>query len=282
MQDTPIEFINFLKSQHKAIITTVYEIDTQEGHPFNLNNSIEKLNKITDILFDHLEKEDKQLYPTLLSHKETLTLARKYSYDMERLSCITLDFFKRYCINREGLKIFAEDFISAYSTFKGLLTVRIKREETELYPAYVLLQSGVLYSEVVDFVKEQEAEAKNKQKTVFLYSENKVNMSALSLALEISGYQVESTDSANRLLDLLKKSPSDLILLDVTKSTKELSDLIYGLKNDIHCNPSLVGYSTSEMQKPDENLNEQLDSFISRPTMDIENFSNQIKILLNK
>ena len=252
MQDTPIEFINFLKSQHKAIITTVYEIDSQEGRPLNLNNSIEKLNKITDILFDHLEKEDKQLYPTLLSHKETLPLARKYSYDMERLSCIALDFFKRYCINREGLKIFAEDFISAYSTFKGLLTVRIKREETELYPAYVLLQSGVLYSEVVDFVKEQEAEAKNRQKTVFLYSENKANMSALSLALEINGYQVEPTDSANRLLDLLKKLKSDLILLDVTKPTKELSDLVYGLKNDIHCNTPLIGYSTSEMQKPDE------------------------------
>jgi len=30
------------------------------------------------------------------------------------------------------------------------LTVRIKRAEIELYPAYVLLQSGVLYSEVVD------------------------------------------------------------------------------------------------------------------------------------
>ena len=180
--DSPIEFINFLKSQHKAIITTVYEIDSQEVQTSNLKDSIDKLNKITDILFDHLEKEDKQLYPTLMSNKDTQTLARKYFYDMERLSCIALDFFKRYCVNKEGLKIFIEDFTSAYSTFKGLLTVRIKREETELYPAYILLQSGVLHSEVVDFVKEKEIMSRNKQKTIFLFGENEASTNALSLA----------------------------------------------------------------------------------------------------
>ena len=278
LQDTPIEFINFLKSQHKIIIMTVYEIDNQGERLFSINDSIEKLNKITDILFDHLEKEDKQLYPTLISNKDTITLAKKYSYDMERLSCIALDFFKRYCINKEGLKIFAEDFISAYSTFKGLLTVRIKREETELYPAYILLQSGVLYSEVVDFVKGQEAEAKNRQKTVFLYSENKVNMSALSLALEINGYQVESTNSTNRLFDLLKKSHSDLILLDVTSQSKETIDLVKSLREINNDSVPMVGYSTSEMHEPKENL----DSFISKPSLNIEDFSKQIKVLLSK
>ena len=91
--DNPIDFIKSLKSEHRAIIATTYEIDNHVEGPSNLQNSIEKLNRITDILFGHLEKEDKILYPALINNSETCQLAKKYSYDMERLSCIALDFF---------------------------------------------------------------------------------------------------------------------------------------------------------------------------------------------
>ncbi len=275
-----IDFIKQLKSQHKSIISTIYEIDDQAGGPTNIASSVEKLNRLTDVLFDHLEKEDKQLYPTLINNNETAQIGKKYFYDMERLSCIALDFFKRYCVNREGLKIFVEDFINSYSLFKGLLKVRIKREESELYPAFILLTSGVLHSDVLEYVQESANKIKN-QKTVFIYGDNLPSKSALLLALEINGYKVDSTHEINRIQSLSQTLQPDLILIDINNSNKELSDLISQLKNQVHQGTKLVGYSNSSPEKIEEGLQKTLDSFISKPSADIENFSNKVKQLLS-
>lgn len=277
--EEPLHFIKLLKSQHKSIINTVYEIDNQGGGPSNLKSSIEKLNKITDLLFDHLEKEDKQLYPTLLNNKETSGIAKKYQYDMERLSCIALGFFKRYCVNKEGLKIFVEDFVNNYSLFKGLLKVRIKREEIELYPAYVLLQSGVLYSEAVAYIQEQEIKAKSGQKRVIIFGQSEPVLKAFSLALEISGYEVASTTSLDKLSSMLL-SGSDLVLLDVTNASRELSDVLINLREKCEKNVSLAGYSTNEVMTPHETVSNNLDAFIPQAGTNMEAFSEQVKRIL--
>ena len=279
--DSPIEFIKLLKSEHKEIITTVYEVDQQPGGSNDYKSSIEKLNKITDILFDHLEKEDKKLYPVLLGSKETNTLAKKYSYDMERLSCIALDFFKRYCVNREGLKIFVEDFINAYSIFKGLLKVRIHREELELYPAFILLRSGVINSEVVSYLQEQETRLEASKKTIFVFGQNEAGLKALSLVLEMNGYKVESTTSLNRVSNLIKELHSDLILLDVSKGSKEISDLIISLRENYRQDIQLVGYSTTDHNPYVDKPNIRLDGFIPKATYDVEEFSARVRQLLN-
>lgn len=275
-----VDFIKQLKSQHKSIISTIYEIDGQPGGPTNIASSTEKLNRLTDILFDHLEKEDKQLYPTLINNNETAQLGKKYFYDMERLSCIALDFFKRYCVNREGQKVFVEDFINSYSLFKGLLKVRIKREETELYPAFILLMSGVLHSDVLEYVQES-AKKNEKQKTVFIYGDDNPSKSALLLALEINGYKVDSTHEINRISSLSQALQPDLILIDINNSNKELCDLVSQLKNQVCPGIKLVGYSNSSPEKVEENLQKTLDSFISKPSVDIEKFSNKINQLLS-
>ena len=280
--DNPIDFIKLLKSQHKFIVSTVYEIDNQPSGPSDLNISIEKLNRITDILFDHLELEDKQLYPILLANKDTSNIAIKYSYDMERLSCIAIDFFKRYCVNKEGLKIFVEDFINGYSVFKGLLKVRIKREETELYPAFILLQSGVMYSDVLSYVQEKETESNNSKKSIFLLGQNEASKLVLSLALEMSGYDVNSTYSPEKIPNFNQTSVPDLILIDVSKVNKELSDLIMHLRSQIKSDSQLVGYSTTEAEKLDENVKLKLDHFIPKAAFDIEQFSERVKSILIK
>lgn len=278
----PISFIKLLKSQHRSIISTVCEIDSQSEGPSNLTGSIDKLNKITDLLFDHLEKEDKHLYPILINNTETQEIGEKYFYDMERLSCIALDFFKRYCVNKEGLKIFVEDFINGYSLFRGLLKTRIKREETELYPAYILLQSGVLHSDVLDYVQEHGLRLKENQKNIIIYSENQPKLEAVSLALEIVGYKVISTRSISNLSSLSEKIKSDLILMDVGQSNKELMDLVAHLKNDMKTTTPLVAFSILESKKLEEELGNKFDSFISKPAIDIEAFSERVKEILTK
>ncbi|GEM_PF-2038421 len=277
--DNPIDFIKLLKSQHKSIISTICEIDDQSSGPADLNKSIEKLNKITELLFDHLEKEDKQLYPTLRAHKETEEIGKKYFYDMERLSCIALDFFKRYCVNREGLKIFVEDFINSYSVFKGLLKVRIRREEAELYPAFILLQSDVLHSEVLEYVQGQELRNQNRQKNLFIYSDSRHSLEALSLALEIAGYKVISTHSRDHALNLLNNAKSDLALFDIDKQDKELSDLLISVKTETQ-GVKIIGYSTKESKQVKENLRNNLDDYIPKAAVDVEAFSEKIKQIL--
>ena len=280
--ENPIDFIKFLKSEHRAIVSTISDVENQAGGPSDLKSSVDKLNRVTEILFDHLEKEDKQLYPTLLNNKNTSQLAKKYFYDMERLSCMSLDFFKRYCINREGQKIFVEDFINAFSLFKGLLKIRIKREEIELYPAYILLQSGVMYSEVIEYVQERETNANNKQKTVVVFGQDEPCKKALSLALEMNGYAVASTSSMEEVERLRDAIKPDLFLIDLSKTNNELCNLVVHLKDQIQSGARLVGYSISEESTIEERIGKNLDNFIAKPAYDVEKFSNRIKELLSK
>ena len=277
--DNPIDFIKSLESEHRAIIATAYEIDNEIGSN-NLQNSIEKLNRITGILFSHLEKEDKVLYPALLNNTETRELAQKYSYDMERLSCIAIDFFNRYCLNKEGLKIFIEDFMNGYSLFSGLLKVRIKREETELYPSYILLESGVLHSEVLGDVQEKEVKKITKEKNILLFGQSEPYLKALGLVLEICGFKVSSTNSLTQIPPMTQSARPDLILLDITRSNKELIDLIMHLKEQAKTPVQLVGYSTNESYPREEKIERNLDAFIPQVAINMEAFSEKIKKVL--
>ena len=277
--DNPIEFIKLLKSEHRSIISTICDIDAQQGGPSNIHDSSSKLNKITDLLFDHLEKEDKKLYPTLLANQHTANMAKKYSYDMERLSCIAVDFFKRYCVNRDGLKIFVEDFINGYSVFRGLLKVRIQREETELYPAFILLQSGVLESEVLDYIKEKEVKQEQIKKSIYVAGKNKAYIEAMVLGMEIAGFQVSRMHSPNEILLSAHKEENGLILLDLTEPDKETDELVMSLKRP---GIQIVGYSTTEPQKLKESISSNLDAFVEKPAFNIEEFSKKMSQLINK
>ncbi|MBI3591275.1 MAG: response regulator [Candidatus Melainabacteria bacterium] len=201
---------------------------------------------------------------------------------MERLSCIAIDFFKRYCVNKEGLKFFVEDFINGYSLFKGLLKVRIKREEVELYPAFILIQTGVMYSEVLHYVQEQEANASKSQKTIMLFDQSESSKTVLSLALEMTGYKVAATHSIDQVPSISKTLQPDLILIDVTNARKNLHDLIMEIREQVKPGIQLVGYSNKETEMPEEKLSNKLDDFISKPAVNVEEFSKRISTLLSK
>ena len=279
--DYPIDFIKSLKSEHRSIIATICDIENQSGGPGNLQSSIEKLNRTTDILFSHLEKEDKILYPVLMGSTETRKLAKKYSYDMERLSCIALDFFKRYCINKEGLRIFIEDFINGYSLFSGLLKMRIKREEMELYPSFILLESGVLSSEVLQYVQEKETLKSDNEKRILIFGKDEPYLKALELALEICGLKVYSTNSLTEITSISETTKPDLILLDITKSNKELRDLVVHLKEQVKNSVQLFGYSTSESYPIEEKIEKSLDAFIPQVAINMETLSEKVKKVLS-
>lgn len=281
----PIDFIKDLKSQHKSIISTISDIDNQDGGASNILASTEKLSKITELLFNHLEKEDKQLYPILINNKETQDIGKKYFYDMERLSCMSIDFFKKYCTQNENKKIFAEDFINAYSLFKGLLKVRIKREELELYPAFILLQSGILHSETVSYMNEQEQKTIINRKNVIVYGKGQPVLDALTLALEMEGHKAIATHNENRISSTAESELLDLVLIDLNdKSKKELIDLVTNLRTHLKTGTQIVGFSgiPSKEKESEDKLSIKFDSFINNVTTDLEGFSTSVSQLLAK
>ena len=189
-------------------------------------------------------------------------------------------FFHRYCVNKEGLKIFVEDFINGYSLFSGLLKVRIKREETELYPSYILLTSGVLHSEVLEYVQEREMKKFDRKKNILVFGKNEPCLKALELALEICGFKVSSTNSLTQIPLITQTAKPDLILVDVTKPDKELSDLIIHLKEETKTPAQLFGYSTNESYPREEKIEDNLDAFIPQVALNMEAFSEKIKKVL--
>ena len=72
----------------------------------------------------------------------------------------------------------------------------------------------------------------------------------------------------------------DLIIFDITKPNKELSDMIMHLKNEIKIPFQLAGYSTREAYPVEEKIENNLDLFIPQATVNMEAFLEKIKKVL--
>ena len=86
-------------------------------------------------LLAHLEKEDKQLYPTLFKEAESDPMLKQtldtYAEDMKGISQAALDFFGKYSSGGDGLE-FAKDF----GKLLAVLSSRIRKEESVIYVKY--------------------------------------------------------------------------------------------------------------------------------------------------
>ena len=120
------------------------------------------------------------------------------------------------------------------------------------------------------------------QKKVFVFGQNQTNLDALTLALEICDYQVASTRHSNNVPQMVQSLQSDLVLFDVSKSDKELTDLLVHLKEQLPQSSQLVGYLANETKIPQENISRNLDHFIPQPAINIEEFSERVKQFLTK
>lgn len=120
--------IDTLKNQHSKILSTLksaqdLKINTPEGRELLINGK--------DLILNHLEKEDLELYPKLSENEETKQISHSFSGDMKKLIPLVLDFFEKaenndYSIETAALlgKVYAN------------LKFRIEMEEKILYPAY--------------------------------------------------------------------------------------------------------------------------------------------------
>ncbi|MGP1587993.1 MAG: hemerythrin domain-containing protein [Treponemataceae bacterium] len=94
----------------------------------------EMINKMTGVLNMHLASEDSYIYPALLKHpdEKVRSITQKYMEEMKGLSVAYSDFYKNYNIPSKILAD-TEGFRVAFKTVNDALTLRINREESELY-----------------------------------------------------------------------------------------------------------------------------------------------------
>ena len=94
----------------------------------------EMINKMTGVLNMHLASEDNYVYPKLLKHpdEKIRSITQNYMKEMRGLSAAYTDFYKSY---NTPSKITAdpEGYKAAFKAVNEALTLRIKREESELY-----------------------------------------------------------------------------------------------------------------------------------------------------
>jgi hemerythrin-like domain-containing protein len=123
--------ITQLKADHAAIQKA---LDTIREASFQRAVSERELTAIKDRLLAHLAKEDKQLYPVLLSQEANRRTAEKFQERMQPISTEVLAFFTTYQTpeSRQGMA-FAKDL----GRLMQRLTMRIRDEETHLYPLMV-------------------------------------------------------------------------------------------------------------------------------------------------
>jgi len=128
--------IEDLKIEHAKIAKALNEvvsigIGSDEGR--------EKLMNAKEMLLQHLQKEDKYLYPILEeAAKEDRQIRHtldSFAKDMEAISKLALDFFEKYEKGGGGLE-FAKEFGHLYTS----LSMRIRREENYLYKIFLTLK----------------------------------------------------------------------------------------------------------------------------------------------
>lgn len=121
-----------LKEEHSLLVNTLQDvkkfgISTLKGREY--------LAKAKNLLLGHLKKEDEKLYPMLreqAKENDSLNdLLSIFARDMESVSILALNFFKKY-EHAEASMEFARDFGILYAALGN----RIRKEESTLYEEY--------------------------------------------------------------------------------------------------------------------------------------------------
>ena len=128
------KLINELKQEHNEI-AEMFKTVMKSGATSKKGLDIVKESKIK--LLDHLEKEDKFLYPPLFKRAEKDAILRNtlksYGTEMEVVTKAALQFYEKYS-NIEGIN--RNEFITDMSALNISLKSRVMKEEVSLYRAY--------------------------------------------------------------------------------------------------------------------------------------------------
>ena len=124
-----MSLIHQLSKEHEALRKALEEIRALR---ISSDEGRELLWKTRGLLEAHLEREDRLLYPALQALEASKVLADSFQDDMRQISVRVGTFFQTYGEGITDANQFARDF----GELRAVLSHRMIREETRLYPAY--------------------------------------------------------------------------------------------------------------------------------------------------
>ncbi len=135
-----MNIIKRYQSQHKIIITLCKQllslgtIDEVKQDPEFVLKIFTTLDNILSL---HLQSEDENLYPQLLSHKNSLIKNTSISMRNELLETTSAyaDYKNKY-LSKENIQHNPADYVNDTKTIINALLTRIEKEETELYSLF--------------------------------------------------------------------------------------------------------------------------------------------------
>lgn len=127
--------IKDFKQDHRIILILLLKC---KETTFSNEQRTNFLHSAKSILVDHLQKEDKLLYPVLMeSSNEQSTYkstAEEFISSMTKISSIIMSFINR---QEKSGTFDSALFDSDFPKIKKLLEIRIQKEESILYPAFI-------------------------------------------------------------------------------------------------------------------------------------------------
>ena len=133
------KLITELKEEHKNIEKVFIELQKNGA---TTEKGIKLIIASKQMVFEHLEKENKQLYPFLREKAKSDPMLKKtletFSKDMESIADAIQIFYKKYSFSIENHDEFLQDMIKTKMSLKK----RIMNEEIILYKAYEQLSKN--------------------------------------------------------------------------------------------------------------------------------------------
>ena len=120
-----MSIVDQLEKEH-AVILSLLEEARQAG--ITTADGFGKLRKAKSVILNHLEKEEREIYPRL---REEAHMASEFKDEMSTLSKTFLDFYARCESGAAPAELAAEA-----GRVVGALKMRIVREERVLYPSW--------------------------------------------------------------------------------------------------------------------------------------------------
>ncbi len=127
------DLINELKSEHRRVEDIFSNL---EKNGATTAKGLKTILESKQMLFQHLEKENQQLYPVLRECAKTDKLLKRtldtFAHDMEDVLEVIREFYDKYTVSIDNYDEFLKDMLRT----KMLLKKRIMNEEIILYRAY--------------------------------------------------------------------------------------------------------------------------------------------------
>lgn len=135
-----MEIIKRYQSQHKIIITlckqllslgTINEVKQDPEFVLKIFTTLD------NILSLHLQSEDENLYPQLLTHNDPLIKSTSVAIRSELVETTNAyTAYKNKYLSKESIQHNPQSYVNDTKTIINALLTRIEKEETELYSLF--------------------------------------------------------------------------------------------------------------------------------------------------